>query len=285
MAVHLCRTFEQGLERIPAERERNAHADRAPERIAAAHALGELEDPGLVDALFDRGFRPGGDRDHPPFRILDACFSQPRPRRIEVRQCFQGRKGLRRDHDQSRCWIERLHGLVERRAVDVREEADPERGRRRPSASTTRAGPNTEPPMPMCRIPVSVAERARLDCIDQRAHTLAPHGCEIDVLGRPAAALRDMGGRPPLAWIDDCAGEQGIARGRKAQFFGTGAKVLDQVPRQVGLRPVEIDSRRFEGEVAEAVRLGGEQLIEPFDRLLLHRRPHIVPGSLFATPG
>ena len=54
MAVHRRRALEQGLERVPAERQRGGKADRRPERVAAADALGEGQDPGLVDPELER---------------------------------------------------------------------------------------------------------------------------------------------------------------------------------------------------------------------------------------
>ena len=58
--------------------------------------------------------------------------------------------------------------------------------------------------------PASIAStNARIRC--------AARGGEIDVLGRAAAALGDMGRRPALARIDDLAGEQGVARAGEAR--------------------------------------------------------------------
>ena len=69
VAVHLRRAFEQGLERVPAERQSRAEADRTPQRIAPADPLTELENPGFVDPLRDGRFGLRGDRDELPIRI------------------------------------------------------------------------------------------------------------------------------------------------------------------------------------------------------------------------
>ena len=126
---------------------------------------------------------------------------------------------------------------------------------RRPSASTSSAGPSTDPPMPMWRIAGDVAERAGLDRIDQRAHPLPARGGEIDLLGRAAAALGDMGRRAALARIDDLAGEQGFATRRRSRISSARCdKRFDQRLVEMGFRPVEIESGDLEAQPARAGR-------------------------------
>jgi hypothetical protein len=120
--------------------------------------------------------------------------------------------------------------------------------------------------------PGDSTERARLDCIDERAHPLSPRGGEIHVLRRTAAAFRNVGCRTALARVDDLAGEQRIAGRLKCPRFGAREELASQALVEMRLRPVEIDPRDFEAEAAKAAGLGGEQLIEPFDLWLLHCR-------------
>ena len=100
--------------------ERGREADRRPERIAPADALGEGQDPGLVDAELDRLFGRGGERDRPGHR--------DRRRRASSSHCsaergvqhrLGGGEGLGRDRDQGRVRIEAGDRLLERGAVDV----------------------------------------------------------------------------------------------------------------------------------------------------------------------
>ena len=94
-------------------------------------------------------------------------------------------------------------------------------------------------------MPVDVAERAGLDRIDQRAHALAPRSREIDILGRAAAALGDMGRRAALARVDDLAGEQSASRAAaKPICSARSSERVDELWIEMRLRPVEIDARR-----------------------------------------
>ena len=128
--------------------------------------------------------------------------------------------------------------------------------------------------MPMCRTPV---------------HALAPRGCQRDLVGRAAAAFRDMGRRAPLALIDDTAGEQRVARGVEAGVAGARDEALDGPDVEMGLGPVEIEPGDFEGQPRKTVGLRGKQLVEPWSPALLLSRRH--PASLIvgehakATPG
>ena len=98
---------------------------------------------------------------------------------------------------------------------------------RRPSASTSSAGPEHRPADADVQDAGDVAERAGLDRVDQRAHPLAPRRREIDILRRAAAALGDVGRGAAFARIDDVAGEQRVARRGEAHVLGA----LDEVAR------------------------------------------------------
>ncbi len=70
--------------------------------------------------------------------------------------------------------------------------------RRRPSASTSSAGPSTEPPMPMCSTPVTLPNAPASIASTSARVRCRRSGGEIDVVGSAAAALGDMGRRPAL---------------------------------------------------------------------------------------
>ena len=120
-----------------------------------------------------------------------------------------GRERLRRDDDERRRRVERPapHRRTPHRRYS-RGSAPSSFDDRRPSASTSSAGPEHRPADADVKNAGHVAERAGLDRVDQRAHPLAARSREVDVVGRAAAALGDVGRRPALARIDDLAGEQ-----------------------------------------------------------------------------
>src|SRR3546814_20789495 len=62
MAIHRGSALQQPLERLPAKPQRSRKSDRGPQRIAAAHRLGERQYAGLVDTELDRLYRARGHR-------------------------------------------------------------------------------------------------------------------------------------------------------------------------------------------------------------------------------
>ncbi len=154
----------------------------------------------------------GGDGDQPPVRIGDAGRPQPVERRPHVRQRFGGGEGLRDDDDQGRRRIERSDRIVERLAVDVRQETHVEPRRAPAERIDQQRRPEHRAADADVQHARDIAERARFDRIDQRARALPPSSREIDVVGSAAAALGDMGRRPAFARVDDLAGEQSVAR-------------------------------------------------------------------------
>ncbi len=263
MPVHLRGAFEQFLERVPAQSERGGDADRAPQRIAPADALAELEDSGFVDPGVQRRFRHRGDCDQPSVRIGDPGGAQPVERRVHVCQGLERRERLRHGDDQRRRGIEPAHGFLERRSVDVGDKAHVEPG----PTPAERVHEQRRPEQRSADADVQHArhrsERAGLDRVDEGAHSLAAGGREIHVLRRAAAALGDVRRGAALARIDDSPGKERVSLRREARRLGAGKEPLEDRPVQVSLRPVEIEPGDLEAELRQPIRLGREQLVQP----------------------
>ena len=120
--------------------------------------------------------------------------------------------------------------------------------------------------MPMCRTPGHIAERAGFDRIDERAHALPARSREVDLAGRAAAALGDMGRRlvPSLGLTTSPANN--ASRGAAKPIVRARQELVDDLLVEMRLRPIEIDPGGFEAQAAQPVGLGGEQLVEPLDR-------------------
>ena len=132
-----------------------------------------------------------------------------------------------------------------------------------------------------------LAERTGLDRVDQRTHTLAADGDEVDLVGSAAATLGHMRRRSPLARIHEASREQRIARGDEAHPLGAFHELADERLVEVGLGPVEIEARDGEGIAAQAVRFGLEELLQACHaaRLLgFGHGAHIVGRPPNATP-
>ena len=220
------------------------HADRAPQRIAPADAFAERQDAGLVDARLDRRFGLGGDRDDPAVGIGDA---RPRAASRAPRSMLASVSAVVKVFEATTTRVVAgssvLHRIVERRAVDVRQEAHVEPRRRRPSASTSSAGPSTEPPMPMCRTPVTSPNapprshrpaRACAAGARRRGRRRPARRCRARRHGSPA--------RPSLG-LTISPGEQRVARRGEAHAARRAStNCVDQRLVEMGLRPVEIDA-------------------------------------------
>ena len=167
----------------------------------------------------------GGHRDHPAVGILDAAVAQPVARRLEVGQRLERGEGLRRDDDQRRRRDRAAspHRRTPRRRCSTgsARRAVARRGRaRRPAAP----GPSTEPPMPMCRMPVTSPNAPASIASTSARIRWRRRGREVDVLGRAAAALGDMRRGAALARVDDLAGEQRVARRGEAHAASARAR-------------------------------------------------------------
>ena len=203
-----------------------------------------------------------------PVGIGDSAVLQPRRAPRPGSPAFRRREGLGRDDHQRRRRIERAHRIVERRAVDVRQEAHVELRRSPAERVDQQRRAEHRAADADVKDAGDVAERARLDRIDQRAHPLPPGGRKVDVVRRAAAALGDMRRRPAFARVDDLARETARRAPRRSPFRSARAtNAVDQRLVEVRLRPVEIESRRRRS-VSRLSRSGSsrEQLVEPSSR-------------------
>ena len=276
MPIQFRRPFEKLLERAPAQGDRGRHSDRAPQRIAAADAFGELQDAGLVHARLDRRFGARRHRDHPAVGIGYAGAAQPVERRAHVGHGLGGRERLGRDDDQSSGGIEGSDRIVEGLAVDVRQEADIELRRAPPERIHEQGGAQDRPPNPDVEHARDVAKRSSLDGVDERSGAGAPVGGELHGAGRSRPPLGDMLRRAPLGRVDRLAGEQGLARGIEPGGRGHTGETVDELAVEMRLRPVEGDSVQVQGEDGEAIRLALEQGLEPLYLMRVDRAPVVV---------
>ena len=121
--VERVRAREHRGEVLPAHRERDREPDGRPDRVAAANPVPHREppmrrDPELVHRFVVRRHRDALRRD----RRLAAVLEQPLARGARVRERLERREGLRADHEQRRLGIAAFEHVLERDAVDVRDE-------------------------------------------------------------------------------------------------------------------------------------------------------------------
>ena len=122
--VHLEAAGQQLLEVIHADHARDRQADRAPQRVATADPIPELEHVRGVDAERGDRLRVRRQRDEVlrDRLVVFQLLEQPRARGLRVRDRLLRRERLRRDDEQRGLGIEVSHGLGEVRRVDVRDE-------------------------------------------------------------------------------------------------------------------------------------------------------------------
>ena len=101
-----------------------------------------------------------------------------------------------------------------------------------------------------------VAERARFDRVDQRAHPAAALGGERHGVGRAEAAFGRMLGGAVFGRIDDFTGEQAGDR----IVIIVGVEAFDRLAGEMRLRQVEADAAKIVAELFGAGRIGGEQV-------------------------
>src|SRR5439155_21640059 len=124
---------------------------------------------------------------------------------------LQGRERLRGD-DHERCRrIERIDGVLERRAVDVRQEADVVSGIAAPERIDEESRSEHRTANANVQDAGQIAEGAALEGIDQSAHTLSAGSGKVDLVRRSAPTFRDVSRGPVLARVDYLTGEKSIA--------------------------------------------------------------------------
>jgi hypothetical protein len=120
------------------------------------------------------------------------------------------------------------------------------------------------------------AERLRLDRVDQSAHPRLESARARHAFGRPFPALGGVLGRAALGRVDDVAGEQGLAPGRKARGVGEAQEDVERGAAQMGLGEVEADAGFLDDQPVEAVGLAFEQRGKARFLQRLERRPCLV---------
>ena len=191
MAVHLRRAFEQASNASQPSASAALKPDRRPQRIAPADAFAELAGSRVSStphSIALSGFAVSAI--DPAVGIGDAGSSQPRQRASRLSSVSVVVKVF--DATTTRV-VAGSSGspLLERGAVDVRDDRTSERRARGRARRPAAPGPA---PSRRCRCGGcgQVAERARLDRVDQRPHALAAGGREIDLVAERPAALGDM---------------------------------------------------------------------------------------------
>ena len=240
MAVHFACTFEQFLEAIPPERDCRRKADRRPQRIAPADALGKRQDAGFVDTPFDRLVGVGGQRDDAAIGILHAMLAHPLQHGIGVGQRFLGGEGLGRDHQQRRGRIELREHFLQRRAVDVRDDRHLITAVLSAQRIDQQIGPERRSTDADVQHVADFPQRPGLDRIDQRAHPGVQHARPGDILLAAFAALGDVRHGAALAGVDHLAREQRLALAVEVLRLGQRGERRDRIGGQMRLRPVEM---------------------------------------------
>ena len=176
-------------------------------------------------------------------RIVDPALGHPFDGGARVEQGFSGSEGLGGNRDQRRRWIEAVERLGQRRAIDVGDDGDIEAvavasqcidNQIRPQRRSTNADMDD-----VCDRP----EHIGVDRIDQRPHPGVECARQRHALLIAYATLGSMFGRAPLGDIDGLSREQSGACLVQPRRIGQRAECAKQLLVEVGLGPVEADTR------------------------------------------
>jgi hypothetical protein len=120
MGVHRRGALEEGAEIVGADGDHQAQPDRPPDRVAPADPILEREDAAAVDAEGGGAVERRGKRHELPGRI--AATHHPVARGAGIGHRLGGGEGLRGDDDERCLGVQPVQGVVEMRAVDIRDE-------------------------------------------------------------------------------------------------------------------------------------------------------------------
>ena len=187
-------------------------------------------------------------------------LAEPLHRRFGVEHGFLGGEGLAGDDEQRRRRIEILDRLFQRHAVDVGHDRDVVALVFAPQRIDQQVRPQRRSADADVEDVADVAQRARLDRVDQRAHPLVEAAGAGDAVRITLAAFGGVLDRAILGDIDVLAAEHRVALAGKVLGLGQRFERRDRVARQMRLRPVEMDAGDVQAERLQPVAVLGEQV-------------------------
>ena len=116
-------------------------------------------------------------------------------------------------------------------------------------------------------------QRLGLDRVDQRAHPGVRGAGGGDAFGIALAALGGVLDRAALGDVDDFTAEQRVALGGQSLGLGEFGEGGDGFARQMGLGPVEMDTRHIQAERGQPVGIIREKIEKRGLRERFDRRP------------